>query len=344
MRRYITHIILNLLLISALFSQWRGYDVYRCGAKGLAMGGAFTAVANDVSAIYFNPAGLIQMTNFSIFYTMDAQLKIHSLVRTIRPELKITYKVPALVGFVYPLKNRYNTTTGFAIYSTFQRKIPYEFAAYKFAPLISTEIMRKLAVGVAPGLIYSTYIGAAATGAWGFNLQLGILYKILQRFRVGLNYSSKIVLKWQQNKKETLPDIFTIGASFLITEKLIGDIDMEYQNWKSISYIINNEEIAPVSQIETGLFKTIHPHLGVMFLEEKTGAHMRTGIFTDSFIEYVQEKVLMQTQLLWSIGVGAYAFKIVKIEAVLVDSYLMHFINDSNNRIETIQITIEYRF
>lgn len=344
MRRYIISIILNLFLNSMLFAQWRGYDVYRCGAKGLAMGGAFTAVADDVSSIYFNPAGLIQMTDFSIFYTMDAQLKIHSLMRTIRPELKITYKVPALVGFVYPLKDRFSTTTGFAIYSIFQRKIPYEFATYKFAPLFSTEIMRRLAIGVTPGLIYSTYIGTGAKGAWGFNIQLGILYKILQDIRVGLNYSSKIILKWQENKKETLPDILTIGTSFLITGKLIGGIDIEYQNWKSVSYIVDNREVAPISQIETGLFKTVHPHIGVMFLEEKTGAHMRTGFFTDTFIEYVQNRVLMQTQLLWSIGLGAYAFEIVKIEAVLVDSYLMHFINNSNNKIETIQITVEYRF
>jgi hypothetical protein len=33
------------------------------GARGVAMGESFSAVANDVSALYYNPAGLAQMAD-----------------------------------------------------------------------------------------------------------------------------------------------------------------------------------------------------------------------------------------------------------------------------------------
>src|SRR3990172_7983460 len=36
------------------------------GAAALGMGGAFTAVANDLSAIYWNPAGLAQLRDIQI--------------------------------------------------------------------------------------------------------------------------------------------------------------------------------------------------------------------------------------------------------------------------------------
>ena len=36
------------------------------GARALALGGAFTALANDASALYWNPAGLIQLNSISV--------------------------------------------------------------------------------------------------------------------------------------------------------------------------------------------------------------------------------------------------------------------------------------
>lgn len=39
------------------------------GARQLAMGGAFIAVADDASAVYWNPAGLVQLKNVEFTYT-----------------------------------------------------------------------------------------------------------------------------------------------------------------------------------------------------------------------------------------------------------------------------------
>lgn len=46
-------------LLSSLFAS--GFQINEHGSKAMGMGGAFTALANDPSAIYFNPAGITQL-------------------------------------------------------------------------------------------------------------------------------------------------------------------------------------------------------------------------------------------------------------------------------------------
>jgi len=38
-----------------------GYSIYEQGAKAMANAGAFTARADDPSALFFNPAGIVQL-------------------------------------------------------------------------------------------------------------------------------------------------------------------------------------------------------------------------------------------------------------------------------------------
>lgn len=38
-----------------------GYAIYEQGAKAMANAGAFTARADDPSALFFNPAGIVQL-------------------------------------------------------------------------------------------------------------------------------------------------------------------------------------------------------------------------------------------------------------------------------------------
>lgn len=338
-------IVLFILLINSLQAEWRGYDVYRCGAKGLATGGAFTAIADDVSALYYNPAGLVQVEEISIFYTLDSQLKL----TIIDPTMKITYMVPALIGCVIPFKNSSQTVFAISAYSPFQRKIPNEFAVYKFAPQIATRITDTVSAGCNIGFCYATYDRAHSAYGFGWSMQMGLLYTPIQALHLGISYQSKIAIDWGRHGQindlqETFPDILTGGIAYLLTPKLIGSIDLEYQNWQGAEFKEDGVDTFPRNDLKTGFFKTIHPHVGIMFLEEKTGAHFRTGFYTDSFIQKVYDHYENKTQVIWTIGIGAYALRILRIEAALADSYLTHFLFKDNNQIETIQLTLEYRF
>ncbi len=64
MKKLLT-IALGLMFITSNYFA-SGFQINEQGSKAMAMGGAFTGLANDVSALYFNPAGITQLsgTNF----------------------------------------------------------------------------------------------------------------------------------------------------------------------------------------------------------------------------------------------------------------------------------------
>jgi len=73
--KYIRGIILNIIVASTMFSQTNvattaaSFLEIGSGAKSLSMGGAFVSIANDVSALYWNPAGIINIDRPSVqFY------------------------------------------------------------------------------------------------------------------------------------------------------------------------------------------------------------------------------------------------------------------------------------
>ena len=63
-------------LLTFAFSQVfaGGFQINEHGARAMALGGAFTAIANDASAVFFNPAGITQLsgTHFMIGSTLIA--------------------------------------------------------------------------------------------------------------------------------------------------------------------------------------------------------------------------------------------------------------------------------
>lgn len=64
MRRLLYPIIFSILLAGSVWAN--PYDVFGVGARAIAMSGAFTAVADDGSAAYYNPAGLAQIPRLTV--------------------------------------------------------------------------------------------------------------------------------------------------------------------------------------------------------------------------------------------------------------------------------------
>jgi long-subunit fatty acid transport protein len=58
MRKRTLVLLAAMLLAFAPAARSAGFLIYEHGAAAMAMGGAFTAVANNASAIWHNPAGL----------------------------------------------------------------------------------------------------------------------------------------------------------------------------------------------------------------------------------------------------------------------------------------------
>src|SRR5512134_3279234 len=62
--------VLWILLMSATSATAAGFRLPEAGAKAMGMGFAFTAQANDPSAIYFNPAGIVQLKGQNVMIGM----------------------------------------------------------------------------------------------------------------------------------------------------------------------------------------------------------------------------------------------------------------------------------
>jgi long-chain fatty acid transport protein len=64
-RFWFVSLVIVLIPASAAFAG--GFQLNEVGARAMGMGGAFAARANDLSAMFFNPAGLAQQTGFGAY-------------------------------------------------------------------------------------------------------------------------------------------------------------------------------------------------------------------------------------------------------------------------------------
>ena len=54
------------LLLGTSLVFGSGFSIYEQGAKAMALSGAFAAQANDVTAVFYNPAGLTQLEGINV--------------------------------------------------------------------------------------------------------------------------------------------------------------------------------------------------------------------------------------------------------------------------------------
>lgn len=88
-------------------------NTFGLGARTMGMGGAFLAVADDFTTLYWNPAGLAQIRKFELFGSLShSERSVETAFRRGRAAEADSSKTrPNSIGLVYPL---YATRGGFA--------------------------------------------------------------------------------------------------------------------------------------------------------------------------------------------------------------------------------------
>lgn len=222
LKRIITFSILMLWLVSSGVYAG-GFQLNEHGAKALGMGGAFTAVANDASAIYWNGAGLTQIwgTNIVLGSTLIAPT---SSFRGVAPQIT-EYNAKDLVFFPVHLFASHRINNDFAVGLGFT--VPFglgtEWASdwvgkylalkthlnvFTISPVIAYQISDGLSVSAA--FVYSfanveitrknpqtPFVGDAFiqlkgddNSAFGYNL--GLMYKPIETLSFGVSFHSQI--------------------------------------------------------------------------------------------------------------------------------------------------------
>ncbi len=171
----------RLLLASVLCLLWTGaalgagFSLYEAGVKGTALGGAFTATADDGSAIFYNPAGLaflegteldlnlmpvLPSAEFTGAYTLDGVT--YPTGRTTEQ----TFPIPG----AYFYKNDGNITYGIGFYAPFGlgvewvdpdawvgREISYDvhLATVYVTPVVAWKVSEDVALSVGMDVAHS---------------------------------------------------------------------------------------------------------------------------------------------------------------------------------------------
>ena len=240
----------KLLVLSALFIgtiHAGGFQLNEHGARAMGLGGAFTAVADDPSAMYFNGAGLTQLNGWN-FMAGTSFIAPNSEFRGIYPDVT-SYKTTAQT-FIIP--NGYATygagdwavglafNVPFGLGTEWPTDWPGKYLALKTdvrAYTITGEGAYKLMgnLSVSAGLVFSfasvnitektpqtPFPGDALitldgkdNSAFGYNF--GILYKPINTLSFGASFHSQV--KYGFKGAAT-----TVGASQLASKLPTGDI------------------------------------------------------------------------------------------------------------------------
>lgn len=207
------------------------------GARPVAMGGAFTGLANDVNSVLWNPAGLTLIKNYEASFSYTNQLGLigyHYLAATM-PMGKNEGLGFSLISSGDKALREWTLGSSYAtelwgIYTGATLKL--RFASFGNNSLTDND--------------YSVFDNDEITGgianqikgtAFGFGLDLGMLYPLNDQIMIGtflrdiyspVFWDSKTNSSDNQSKgkySETVPMEWTFGSSFKVTDNFIFAVD-----------------------------------------------------------------------------------------------------------------------
>jgi long-chain fatty acid transport protein len=273
-------ILLSVMLLGKIYAG--GFQLNEHGSRAMGLGGAFTAVADDPSAIYFNGAGLTQLSGWN-FMIGTAFIAPNSAFRGVYPAVteyntvKQTFIVPSIYGS-YNIDENWAIGIGFNVPFGLGTEWPSDWPgkylalktdikAYTITPTIAWKMED---VSFSLGLVYSfanvnitqkssqtpfagdafTTLNGKDNGAPG--LTVGILYKPVQEFSLGLSIRSGISYKFKGSAVTTgapqlisqlpngditanltTPFNLTFGVAWDVISKLKISADFQYVGWSS---------------------------------------------------------------------------------------------------------------
>jgi len=218
--------LLCLTLLPA-FALANGLNLNSLGSRALAMGGAFVGLADDFSAIYWNPAGMTQFSSKTFgFYGTDiipsgTYKNEIPLLGTIDAKTEAKHYLSGMAAYYHPINDK--IVAGLGVYvpsglgasysgqdfllSTYPYLKPYEnmskVGLITIAPGLAYKINDMISVGVALNINYGMFdikrwagiAGVADFGqfemsltGWGFSGAIGVLFKPSDMISLGATF------------------------------------------------------------------------------------------------------------------------------------------------------------
>ncbi len=259
-----------LLLTGSIFAG--GFQINEHGARAMAMAGAYTAIANDASAIYFNPAGITQLSGVNFYGGVTLIAPSASFTgpapSTTKTDMDsqlftpfnfyVTYQVTSDLSVGLGVNNQYGLGTKWPV------SWPGKYLAYDtnvksffFTPVVAYKFSDQFSLSVGAVIAYGDVkiIQISNAGAGDFQTELkgnntafgftaGLLYKPVKEFSIGVSYRSSI--KWElEGTATSTPAGFTHPLYHIFIPYPNGDISAPLKTPQNITvglgYMPTNE-------------------------------------------------------------------------------------------------------
>jgi hypothetical protein len=228
-------IVLSILCTFAVSSMAVNDQVSSGGARPLGLGGAFTAVADDINTVTINPAGLPLLSGLQIQIMGSPEilgLNDGGLIR-----LSAIAALPMnIAGSIGISVNYFN--------AFFDRESLYNETDITFS--YAYPVLRKLNIGFS-----INYLGWKAraeefnglvdnvTGGSFFSLSAGLLWLASERVKIGLAAHDFYTTKTDTVRRADNPFAIRLGISALFKRSLLA-LDVEYKNY-SVNIAVGTE-------------------------------------------------------------------------------------------------------
>ena len=178
------------------------------GGRAIAMGGAFTGVADDASSVFWNPAGMAQLTNtFTLSFTNRLHYQSSNFVEFFGTYSDIKY---GSFGFGV-LSNQIDDIIETDIdrnhlgtFGAYQRAIMFSYA-YNLTPVYVGFSLSSVQSGMDPQ--------QGDISGNGFTMGLGLMTRVTKNFKIGSIIRPGYSIKFDDSKDD-IPGGTRLGAEF----------------------------------------------------------------------------------------------------------------------------------
>lgn len=272
------------LVLSVSIASANGLSLNNIGPKAFGMAGAFTAISDDYSAVYWNPAGLTQLKGgqAGIFITDVAPMPSYQYDAAMIDAKGETKHYISPNFYAYNQYYGGDLTFGLAGYvpsgigakwngddlKNLSQGTAFEWESmvftYNIAPTVAYKINDMFSVGAALNINYGSFemkrlqqVNPTTAGqyeeegtGWGFGFNVGVLAKLSERIRVGVNYRSKMTVAFEGDAKYAYqsptgpglidteyerdlawPQVVSGGVAIEPVKDLTFAFDVQWHNW-----------------------------------------------------------------------------------------------------------------
>lgn len=217
-KRFTLLFIVSLFIVNSALAQGQaGTDIAvlnaGVGARALGMGGAFTAIADNADAPYWNPGGLGFISTHEIT-TMQTKLS------TDADHYYISYVQPALGGTIgiswvqIGLGNISQTSKEVDYNNEVQNISIFSYFSNAYMLAYGKELNEHISVGLTAKYLTSDMMGVAGGSAYGYSITPGVLLRMGQ-VNVGLKVDELLnEQSWGTGTVERVHPVLRLGLAY----------------------------------------------------------------------------------------------------------------------------------